>query len=342
MVIKNIRGNWERSDLRLLFVGDLIGNVGPANVNKALQKNLPSSTMFLEKRSIIGRVFELVVKMRKADAVLFSGMSKINIIGFRISKLLGIKSAYLMHGCRNIEGKINGTYNQNDVDIENKVLELAPIIICVSENFMYWMKENYPQYEDKLTYVNNGVDWENPTAAKKENIGREENTLMAVGGGVPLKNIKSICKAIDLINQKDQMNLQLIVIGNEGKDLEEILSFPFVQYYQKVPHDEMFLYYQRAKLFVQNSSFETFGLAPIEALVNGCDLLLSQEVGAKSIITTLESNDLIYDNHNINEISSKIKILLSDVNNKRLINGISQEETSTKFAADRMIDILKN
>ncbi|HDR7703267.1 TPA: glycosyltransferase family 4 protein [Bacillus thuringiensis] len=327
--------------MRLLFVGDLIGNVGPANVNKALKKNLPNSTMFLEKRSIIGRVFELVVKIRKADAVLFSGMSKINIIGFRISKLLGIKSAYLMHGCRNIEGKINGNYNQNDVDVENKVLELAPIIICVSENFMYWMKENYPQYEDKLTYVNNGIDWENLTAAKKTSIEREENTLMAVGGGVPLKNIKSICKAIDLINQKDQMNLQLIVIGNEGKDLEEILSFPFVQYYQKVPHEEMPYYYQRAKLFVQNSSFETFGLAPIEALVNGCNLLVSKETGAKSIIPHLEDNDIVYDNYNVNEISKKIKFLLANSNNKKLISSMNPNVTSVEFAAIQIVDTLK-
>ncbi|MES5891533.1 glycosyltransferase [Bacillus cereus group sp. RP43] len=327
--------------MRLLFVGDLIGNTGPANVNKALKKNLPSSTIFLEKNSIISKILELVIKIKKVDAVLFSGMSKINIIGFRIAKLLGVKSAYLMHGCRSIEGKINGNYSQNDVDIENKVLELAPVIICVSENFMYWMKENYPQYKEKLTYVNNGVDWGQLTTVREGNIRREERTLMAVGGGVPLKNIKSICKAIDLINQKDGMNLQLIVIGNVGKDLEEILSFPFVQYYQKVPHDKMPFYYQRAKLFVQNSSFETFGLAPIEALINGCDLLMSQETGAKSIISTLEPNDLICNNQDVIEISKKIEFFLSSANNKRLVKGINREKTSTNFAANRIMDILK-
>ncbi|MGW5952777.1 glycosyltransferase family 4 protein [Bacillus mycoides] len=327
--------------MRLLFVGDLIGNTGPANVNKALKKNLPSSTIFLEKNSIISKILELVIKIKKVDAVLFSGMSKINIIGFRIAKLLGVKSAYLMHGCRSIEGKINGNYSRNDVDIENKVLELAPIIICVSENFMYWMKENYPQYKEKLTYVNNGVDWGQLTTVREGNIRREERTLMAVGGGVPLKNIKSICKAIDLINKKDGMNLQLIVIGNVGKDLEEILSFPFVQYYQKVPHDKMPFYYQRAKLFVQNSSFETFGLAPIEALINGCDLLMSQETGAKSIISTLEPNDLICNNQDVIEISEKIEFLLGSANNKRLVKGINREKTSINFAANRIMDILK-
>lgn len=121
-----------------------------------------------------------------------------------------------------------------------------------------------------------------------------------------------------------------------------ILSFPFVKYFSKVPHSEMPLYYQRAKLFVQNSSFETFGLAPIEALVNGCDLLLSKETGAKSIIPTLESNDIIYDNQDVNEIASKIKRLLIDTNNQRLVNGIDKEETSVKFAANRMMEILKS
>ncbi|MFE4759419.1 glycosyltransferase family 4 protein [Bacillus mycoides] len=328
--------------MRLLFVGDLIGNTGPANVNKALREHFPENTIFLQEQSKIKKVVNLFLKIRKVDAVLFSGMSKINIIGFRIAKLLGVKSAYLMHGCRDIEGKINGEYNQRGVDIENKVLELAPKIICVSKYFMHWMESNYPQHKNKLNYVNNGIDWDAISTSKEKLVEREANTLIAVGGGMPRKKIKSICKAIELLNQQEKISLNLIVIGNEGKDLEEILLYPFVKYFSKVPHSEMLVYYQKAKLFVQNSSFETFGLAPIEALVNGCDLLLSKETGAKSIISTLESNDIIYDNQDVNEIASKIKLLLSNTNNQRLVNGIDKEETSVKFAANRMIEILKN
>ncbi|EOP47801.1 hypothetical protein IKQ_04821 [Bacillus cereus VDM053] len=328
--------------MRLLFVGDLIGNTGPANVNKALREHLPENTIFLQEQSKIKRVVNLFLKIRKVDAVLFSGMSKINIIGFRIAKLFGVKSAYLMHGCRDIEGKINGEYNQRGVDIENKVLELAPQIICVSKYFMHWMENNYPQHKNKLNYVNNGIDWDTISISKAKFVEREANTLIAVGGGMPRKKVKSICKAIELLNQQEKISLNLIVIGNEGKDLEEILSYPFVKYFSKVPHSEMLLYYQKAKLFVQNSSFETFGLAPIEALVNGCDLLLSKETGAKSIISTLEPNDIIYDNQDVNEIASKIKILLINTNNQRLVNGIDKEETSVKFAANRMMEILKS
>ncbi|OQP06610.1 glycosyl transferase [Geobacillus sp. 46C-IIa] len=327
--------------MKLLLVGDLIGNTGPANVNKALKKYLPTDTIFLEKKTKTSRVIELFIKMRKVDAVVFSGMSKINIIGFKLAKLLDVKSVYLMHGCRSIEGKINQNYNQRDVNAENEVLELAPRIICVSEFFMNWMKKNYPQYKGKITYVNNGIDWDG-MVSEKVPVERDSKTLLAVGGGMPQKNILSICRAIDLINRKDKMNLKLIVNGKGGKDIEEIISYPFVNYVGEVKYEEMSAYYQKSRIFVQNSIFETFGLAPIEALVNGCDLLISQGTGAKSIISGLEENDIIYNPFDIEEISSKIKTLLSKSNNERLLKSINKEETSLEFAVSRILDILKD
>ncbi|QPC47648.1 glycosyltransferase family 4 protein [Mangrovibacillus cuniculi] len=327
--------------MRLLFIGDLTGNTGPANVNKLLIKYLPKNTMFLVGKNRITRVFELFLKIRVADSVLFSGMSKINIIGLKLANLFGVKSAYLMHGCRRIEGELNHTYDHKSIETEDKVLDLTPKIICVSKHFMSWMKENYPQYERKITYVNNGVDWESLPVVSSE-VKREQDTLMAVGGGLPLKNILTICKAIQLINQDEKMNLKLIVLGNRGKDLEEILSYSFVEYFPHVNHSEMPLYYQRAKLFVQNSKFETFGLASIEALINGCDLLLSNETGAKSIISGLETSDIIYNTLDVAEISSKIKSVLIKSNNKKLLNSIDHEETSVESSVKRIKAILYN
>jgi glycosyltransferase involved in cell wall biosynthesis len=327
--------------LKLLFVGDLIGNTGPANVNKAIKKYLPENTLYLENKNNIGRVLELIVKIQKVDVVLFSGMSKINIIGFRLARFFSRKSAYLMHGSRDIESRLNQNYNLKYVNIENKVLELAPRIICVSEHFMRLIKEKYPQYKDKITYVNNGIQWEDYKSSRTRTVNRDENTLMAVGGGTPLKNIKSVCKAINLLNKAHGMNLILIVVGSKGKDINEILSYPFVEYHQQVSHDRMNEYFQRAQLFVQNSYFETFGLAPIEALLNGCDLLMSKETGSGAIIKELEKDDIIYNPFDITEISSKIKFILSNSNNEKLISSINREGTSVEYSVNRILDILK-
>ena len=327
--------------MKLLIVGDFEGNTGPANVNRSLKKHLPNNTIYLESRNKISRLLELLIKMQKVDAIIFSGMSKINIIGIKIAKILDIKTAYLMHGCREIENQINQTYKLKDIKIENKVLALVPKIICVSEYFMKWMKESYPVYESKLTYVNNGIDWKSIAIDNRESQ-REEHTLLAVGGGLPQKNILSICKAVQLINDTNELNLELIVIGKEGSDTEKILSYSFVNYINEINHEEMTTYYRKAKIFVQNSVFETFGLAPIEALINGCDLLFSTGTGAKSIISELEENDIINDTFDSVEIAEKIKLLLNRSNNERLLSSINKNETSVEFAANKLIAALQD
>ena len=64
-----------------------------------------------------------------------------------------------MHGSALLEGKINQNSNSELINVEKQTLKVAPITICVSETFMESIKVSYPQWIDKLTFVNNGVDW---------------------------------------------------------------------------------------------------------------------------------------------------------------------------------------
>ncbi|PFQ37852.1 glycosyl transferase [Bacillus cereus] len=326
--------------MKLFFVGDFDSDNGPANVNKALKKYMPNNTLYSMETKLYKRIIELYSKIRKSDAVLFSGLSKINIIGFKIAKLLGKKSAYLMHGSALLEGKINQNSNSKLINVEKQTLKVAPITICVSENFMESIKVSYPQWIDKLTFVNNGIDWGMIEASDYKNIKREPKTLLCVGGGVPLKKIKVVCEAIDHLNTHENSNLKLIVIGAVGKDTNKIKSYPFVQYIEKVAKKDMESYYKKSNLYIQNSEFETFGLATMEALICGCNLLISKNVGAKAIINGLEANDLINDVDNIKEISNKIMHNLFNSNNNRLINSIKKDQTSVESSYKKIMHIL--
>lgn len=328
--------------MKLFFVGDFIGNNGPASVNRSLKRMMPNNTLFTEETRNYKRILELLMKIIKADTVLFSGLSKITIIGLRLAKLFGKKSAYLMHGNAKLEGSINQTYNKKDVYIENKILELTPKIICVSKFFMDWMLDNYPQYKRKITFVNNGVDWDLLNLAQTVKVKRKRNYILSVGGGVPQKNILSICEAIDYLNKKEDKKIKLFVIGKNGKDTETIKSFSFVQYINEVGHDEMVYFYKMAQIYIQNSTFETFGLAPIEAVLCGSDLLISNNVGAKSIIEGLKGNDIIYDNGDVSEIINKIISLLNEGNNNRVLNLIDRNDTSYRAAVEKIFKILKD
>lgn len=328
--------------MRIFFVGDFEGNNGPASVNKALRKYMPESTLYSVENQKLKRVLELFYKISKCDVVLFSGLSKINILGLQLARIQRKKAAYLMHGCIAVESKINNEYNERIIKIENKVLKIAPKIICVSKSFMNWMKENYPQYKDKLDYVNNGIDFDLLEESRNIVVERDDNTILSVGGGMPMKNIKAICKAISVLNKREKRHLKLIVIGKKGKDTDIIKSYPFVTYLENVPKNKMVYYYKISRLYIQNSIFETFGLAPIEALMCGCNLLISNNIGAKDLFRDLDNNDLIYDVEDINEIATKIIYNLKNNNNIRLLKSIDKENTTVKASCEKLINILRS
>ena len=94
-------------------------------------------------------------------------------------------------------------------------------------------------------------------------------------------------------------------------------------------------------LFIQNSCFETFGLAPLEALACGCDLLLSDKIGARFILKGLEDGDLIHDYSDRDEIADKIMRLMQQGNHERLQQSIDKESTSWEARTMQLVELLQ-
>lgn len=90
-------------------------------------------------------------------------------------------------------------------------------------------------------------------------------------------------------------------------------------------------------MFIQNSQFESFGLALIDALSLGCDVLFSTNTGAKDIITARQESDIINDITDVDEIKDKILKTLECPNNKRLYDSIDKEKTSLQAAVDNLM-----
>jgi glycosyltransferase involved in cell wall biosynthesis len=214
--------------------------------------------------------------------------------------------------------------------VERETMELSDAVFAVSNRFSGWLKTNYPEYSDKISAAVNGVD-----TSLLENMdgfspgGREKDLVFSIGGGMPRKKIKHICAALELINKRaGEQKYRLVVIGDKGKDDEIINSYPFVENMGLVGPALTRDLYRRASLFVQNSCFETFGLAPMEALVNGCSVLLSKEIGAIELFRGLEDGDIIDNWYDDAEIAIKIEGLLKKGNASRLAAGFDKESSS--------------
>ncbi len=234
-----------------------------------------------------------------------------------------------MHGCVEYENEINLEPDEEMNTVERRTMELADLILAVSASFAGFLKEHYPMYADKIDHVTNGIDTD-----LRRNAGERSNTdphmIFSIGGGMPRKKIKHICEAVKKLRDEYDKDMYLCVAGDKGADSDAIDSYDFVKDLGIVPFSETKRLFGQAALFVQNSCFETFGLAPVEALSCGCPILCSEKAGALSIIGGITDEDVIVRFDDPDEIASKIKNLLEHPNAKRLMSGIEWEKSSWK------------
>ncbi len=331
----------DNKEFRVFIIGDHTSGTGPAIVTKELIRAMPKGTISLKTMNKLSRALEIARGIPAADAVLFSGYSRQNLYGMRLAHFFGKKCAYLMHGCVEYENEINRVPDAAMARDERRMLAGADLILGVSRQFEQWLKERYLAYKDKISHLTNGIDWELFTESAGDQT-RDPRGIISVGGGMPRKKIVNLCKALQKLKDEGLDGLTLTVAGDEGADSGEIDSFEFVNNVGLVPHEKLIELYHKNKLFIQNSCFETFGLAPLEALLSGADILVSSKCGVLSVIKKTEPQDIIGDTEDISEIAEKIKALLSSENHTRLICELDKESTSWKRRSEELMKLMKD
>ena len=122
---------------------------------------------------------------------------------------------------------------------------------------------------------------------------------------------------------------------------EEIKQNECVEWIESLSHDKLLKEMENADVYIQNSLYETFGLAVIEALDAGCSLLLSNKMGCVELFENLNSNDVIYNSDDVNEIKEKLQAVLLKENNTRLRKAFRYDLISSENVSERLIQILE-
>lgn len=306
---------------KILFVGDFESNTGPAIINKNIKKYMGDKAIYTCAKKKISRVLELILKTLRVEKICFCSLSKLDKFGVKLAKVLGKKTIYLMHGYSKYEQEIKNNINEKKIETEKFIISNVDKILCVSKKFKNFMQKELNEYE--FDYVYNGIEW---NMKKKECI-KNKYQIISSGGGEKQKHNLQICEAIKKINNKE---IKYIIVGKRCDDINKILEYDFVEYYETMEQEKYLEMVAKSSLYIQNSLFETFGMAIIEALELKCNVLISANVGVVDLINSIESNDLIFNNDDINEISEKIKENLKNGNNKRIVESIDKDSTSVK------------
>lgn len=326
--------------MKRVFVGDCDYNTGPSNVNKTFKKYLSQDMYFLMRKHKFLRMIETIIVVIKSEVVVISGLSIINNIALSVANIMKKPVIYLMHGCYVYEAQAN-QYQLSKAAVKNekKMLSSAKKIVAVSELYMKWAMDYFPEYKDKFTYLNNGIEWSDYLELRDGE--RNPYLILSMGGGRPQKNNIVICKAIQLLNEKYKMPFEFVVLGRDYADTDAIKASPYTRYIGQIPKDEVNEWLSKVSIYIQNSEFESFGLAPIEALCSGCNLLVSKNVGAISIISSIQEEDIISDCRNVEEIAQKIIKVFEVGNHDRLLSGIDKDTTSCEYAGKKLLEIIE-
>lgn len=326
---------------KIFFAGNLFGDGGPMVVNRNLVKPLKKNISFVTYKNPYFRILESVYKILSASIIIFSGVTRYDQITIPICKLFRKKIIYIMHGCLKIENPLNGNYtNRRGIVNEQLLMENADLILCVSTTFKNLILKYYPQYSYKMDVLINGIDWESLQMPDINSYKKDPNRIILMGGGRRTKRNLIICKAIQDINENYGTHYHVAVYGTYSinDDSKEISQIPCVTYHECIPRTQILKELQQSQLYIQNSDFEPFSLGVIEALCCGCDILISQFVGAKDIITKLSDNDIIFDTTNIDHIKQRILQVMKKSNNKTLLNSIDRQKTSIESRANQLIN----
>ncbi len=179
---------------------------------------------------------------------------------------------------------------------------------------------NYFDYPSKnISVIWNGINLDDYKFHQRETF--NANFVTIISSDVPMKNLKTVLKAIYLLKQ-DGLNAKLTIIGDlreENKNLINKLDLANdVDYKSKLPRDELIKALNDADIGIAPSSYEGFGFPLVEMISTGLPVIVSD----KASLPELAGNaGLIFDSKDSTDLKKKMKELIE---NKILRNKLTE------------------
>ena len=140
-----------------------------------------------------------------------------------------------------------------------------------------------------------------------------------------------------MAEQKD-IKIELQVCGRQYYEKNVFEGYSHTTYLGMLPNEQFLEKLRNADIFILNSEVESFGLSAVDALSMGCNVLISQNSGVRSILY-LTDEDIIFNPHDKLEIANKIENILLKNNAERILDAIDFEQYSWKSVSERLYKI---
>ncbi len=176
---------------------------------------------------------------------------------------------------------------------------------------------------DKIAVVPLGVDHmirlqPDYNVFQKHRLG-EKPYILAASSLSPHKNFMRLAQAFNLLRNE---NVDIVVAGGANSKVFSNSRFSSnqanVYYLGYVSDGELRALYERAHCFVYPSLYEGFGLPPLEAMVCGCPVIVSDVASLKEVCGAAA---LYCDPESPQDIADKINLLLANAGLREKLRG---------------------
>ena len=190
-----------------------------------------------------------------------------------------------------------------EYDKRKKLIPMTDLISYESLEAYEFMKDSYAGIDTKTKtiYLPNGYDNEIIDKIKVKTLEEKENIILTVGRwGTEAKNTELLLETFKEIDLKDW---KVYLVGSIDKRFINYKE----NFFKENPHlvdkiiftgeikdrEELYKYYNRAKVFVLPSRWESFGIVMVEAMAFGDYVITSNTCAAKDITNNNEVGKII-------------------------------------------------
>ncbi|MBI5417931.1 glycosyltransferase family 4 protein [Candidatus Poribacteria bacterium] len=236
-----------------------------------------------------------------------------------------------------------------------RAIQKADLILTVSENSKKDIINLSKIKEDKVKVVPNGVSEiykkiDDIEKLKKLRLALDlpEHMILYVGTIQPRKNVDILIRAFNNLKKSKKIPHKLVIVGRRGWMVNEIDSLideldlkSEIKFIRSIQETELPIYYNLAEIFAYPSSYEGFGLTPLEAMACGAPVITSN---VSSLPEVTGDAAVLIEPRNIEALTDALNTLITD---SKLREELSQKglqrskQFSWKSSAKLTLEIYK-
>jgi len=169
----------------------------------------------------------------------------------------------------------------------------------------------YFDYPSKnISVIWNGINLDDCKFHQRESF--SANFVTIISADVPMKNLKTVLKALYLLKQEG-INAKLTIVGDLREDNNQLIDrlglTKEITYKSKLPRKQLIQSLNNADIGIAPSKYEGFGFPLVEMIATGLPVIVSD----KASLPELAGNaGLIFNSSDSNDLKEKMKELIEN------------------------------